>query len=54
MVGNKHSNPSEEDVWNYIKYHTNEDWPMDQTLQDFNDKVVEFKEILDKYNEEVA
>ena len=34
--------PTEEMIFEYIIYHTNEDWPMDQTVGDFYKKVNEW------------
>lgn len=38
--------PTEEQIARYIADHTNEDWPMEQTIRDFYDKVLAYSKIV--------
>ena len=40
--------PTQEQIMRYIFDHTGEDFPMDQTLNDFYDKVLKYAEIVDE------
>lgn len=54
MDGNRQNKPSEADIWAYVAYHTNEDWSMEQTVEDFYNKVWAFKDYLKQFEKEVA
>ena len=49
MAGQK---PSKEDQFIYLLYHTTEDFPMDRTLEDYYEKVREFRKEYDKWHKE--
>ena len=38
--------PTSEQIMRYIADHTNEDFPMDQTLDEFYNKVLEYVKIV--------
>ena len=38
--------PTEEQIMRYIMDHTNEDFPMDQTLKQFYEKVLAYDKIV--------
>lgn len=40
--------PTEKQIMRYVFDHTNEDWPLDQTMDDFYEKVLKYMEMLDK------
>lgn len=48
MMKNKIKKPTEKEIWNYIATHTNEDFPIDQTLEDFYKKVKEWAKYENK------
>lgn len=50
MTKKKQTKPTEEQVWRYIIDHAHEDFPLDQTLEDFYQKVIEYNKMLDEDN----
>lgn len=42
------TSPTNEQIMMYILDHRNEDFPMDQTLEDFYEKVLEYAKTLDE------
>ncbi len=40
--------PTDEQIIRYIADHTNEDFPMDQTLEQFYEKVLAYAKIVDE------
>lgn len=46
----KQNKPTEEQIWRYVVDHRGEDFPMDQTLADFYEKVIEYCKRLDEDN----
>lgn len=52
---NRVKKPSKEDQFIYLLYHTNDDFPMDRTLEEYYEKVCEFRKEYDKwYTKEVS
>ena len=46
MAGPKYSNVTPEEIFRYIIDHRNEDFPMDQTLTQFYQKVEDYSKLL--------
>lgn len=40
--------PTEEQIFRYVIDHRNEDFPMDQTLEEFYEKVLAYAKIMDE------
>ena len=49
---NRVKKPSNEDQFIYLLYHTNDDFPMDRTLEEYYEKVREFRKEYDKWQKE--